>query len=264
MPQLMTDTNAQPFEYIGTDHAVLLLHGFTGSPGHMHPLGESLHQAGLTVRAIALPGHGTHYEDMKKNCTLEKCVEAVKTNVVELKEKYKSVSVAGLSMGGVLSLIAAEQMEITSVMTFSAPMKTKNKLMPLARFAAPIMPVTHWRNDASRAQVLDERYDYGYDRFPTRCAYELGRMIHLARRNLFAVRCPILAVQSHGDKTISADSLPIILNHVSSPQKASLWLQEAPHVITLSSELSTLESSAIKFLNSSNNLILPVDKSLPL
>ena len=264
MSHVMTDPNAQPFEFSGGEHAVLLLHGFTGSPGHMCPLGERLHQAGFTVRAIALPGHGTKFEDMKLNCTLEKCVAAVKTNVLDLQAKYKKVSVAGLSMGGDLALIAAEQLEIASVIPMSAPMKTQNKFMSLARVLAPFIPVINWRNDATRENQLDQRYDYGYACFPTRSAYELNRIIHLAKRNLFAIRCPILAVQSHGDHTISKDSLDIILGGVSSPQKASLWLKSAPHVVTLSQELGSLEANIINFLNSPVNANLPVDKSIAL
>ena len=264
MPHLMTDPNAQPFELIGGEHAVLLLHGFTGSPGHMRPLGERLHKAGFTVRAIRLPGHGTRYQDMKTECTLEKCVEAVKENVLELKEKYPLVSVAGLSMGGDLSLIAAEQMDIASVIPMSAPMKTQNKLMPFARILAPFIPVTNWRQSATRTQTLDQAYDYGYTGFPTRSAYELNRIIHLARRDLFSIRCPLLAVQSHGDHTISKDSLDIIISGAASNDKAALWLNEAPHVVTLSDELPSIEAAMIKFLNSAANSIQPVDKSVAL
>lgn len=264
MPHSMTDPNAQPFEFTGGEHAVLLVHGFTGSPGHMRPLGERLHKAGFTVRAIRLPGHGTAYQDMKTECTLEKCVEAVRKNVLELKSKYPFVSVAGLSMGGCLALITAEQMDITAVIPMSAPMKTQNKLMPFARILAPLVPVIMWRQSASRKQTLDQDYDYGYPCFPTRSAYELNRIIHLARRNLFAIQCPLLAVQSHGDHTISKDSLDAIINGASSAAKATLWLKEAPHVVTLSQELPAIEANMIKFLNSAANSIIPVDKSITL
>ena len=54
----------QPFFLEGGSHAVLLIHGFTGSAGHMRPLGEALHAQGFTVQGINLPGHATSMEDM--------------------------------------------------------------------------------------------------------------------------------------------------------------------------------------------------------
>ena len=44
--------------------AVLLLHGFTGSPWEVRPLGESLAARGFHVLAPQLPGHGTTPEAM--------------------------------------------------------------------------------------------------------------------------------------------------------------------------------------------------------
>ena len=58
----------------------------------------------------------------------------------------------------------------------------------------------------------------------------------MARGNLHAITCPILVVQSHGDKTISPDSADVILAGVSSRRKGVLWLDDVPHVCTISTE----------------------------
>ena len=57
MPDLSSPL-AQPFFFPEGEHAVLLMHGFTGSPAHMRKLGEALHARGFAVRGILLPGHG--------------------------------------------------------------------------------------------------------------------------------------------------------------------------------------------------------------
>jgi pimeloyl-ACP methyl ester carboxylesterase len=50
---------AAPFEFPGKRPACLLIHGFTGTPWDVRPLGEALARAGHAVRALRLPGHGT-------------------------------------------------------------------------------------------------------------------------------------------------------------------------------------------------------------
>ena len=110
---------ARPFFFEGGEHAVLLTHGFTGTPATVRYLGERLRDAGFTVQGICLPGHGTRLEDMRP-VRWQDYLNAELTAVRELKEKYPYVSVCGLSMGGDLTLIAAEQMEVTSCIPISA------------------------------------------------------------------------------------------------------------------------------------------------
>lgn len=67
MPVDFSHPNAQPFLLEAGDCALLLIHGFTGSPGHMRPVGEAVHAAGFTVRGIALPGHCQSIEAMEQS-----------------------------------------------------------------------------------------------------------------------------------------------------------------------------------------------------
>lgn len=237
----------QPFLLQGGEKAVLLLHGFTGSIAHLRPLADRLHQQGYTVRGINLPGHASRMEDMKK-VTWQDWLHAAKTEMVMLKDRYSSVSVAGLSMGGVLSLLLAEQMDVAAAIAISAPMAVQNPLMPLAKIAAPLMPMTWWRSRPADGPQLDERYDLGYPGFPTRSAADLNRLIGMARRNLHAVTCPVLVVQSHGDETITRDSGDVILQGISSRKKGILWLEDAPHVCTLTRDVDRIAAGMDELL----------------
>lgn len=238
----------QPFFLHGGSHGVLLIHGFTGSAGHMRLIGEGLHAQGFTVLGINLPGHAVSVEAMGQT-GWQDWLEASKQAVVSLKKECEQVSVAGLSMGGVLTLILAEQMELTAAIPISAPMAVQNRLMPFARFAAPFIKKVQWKGDPSRAKQLDARYDYGYDGFPTRCAADLAKLIKIARKNLHAVTCPLLAVQSHADETISADSAEVIVSGVSSKVKGVLWLEDVPHVCTLSREHEHITAAMVELLH---------------
>lgn len=239
MPRRMerdfTDEACQPFlmegcAQNGKPHGVLLLHGFTGTIAHMRPLAERLNAMGFTVLGENLPGHGTRLENMAA-VTWRDWLEFAKAEVMRLRAQCDSVCVAGLSMGGCLALLLAEQMQVDAVATISAPMGTKAPLW-LASLAAPFVRTVHWRAHTS----LDARYDYGYAGFPTHSGAQLSRLIRMSRRDLHAVTCPLLVVQSHGDRTIAADSAEVILRGASSEHKGVLWLENVPHVCTITAE----------------------------
>ena len=249
----ITPENAKPFFLAGGRHAVLLLHGFTGSPSHMRLIGEGLNKAGFTVRGIALKGHNATIEDMM-HATWHDWLEDARKACAELLSEYERVSVAGLSMGGVLSLILAEEYAnnadhaLTACIPIEAPMNTTNRFRHLSLLAAPFMPVMNKRADGSR-DTLDKAYDYGYNQIPTAKTHDLNVLMARAKRDLPLVTCPVLAIQSHGDKTVSADSLDTILRGISSEKKASLWLDSAPHVATISPEKDKIIRAMTEFLN---------------
>ena len=124
----------QPYEVRQGEHGVLLMHGFAGSAAHMRPLAEGLVQQGFGVRTINLPGHATTLEDMRRG-SWQDWLNAAKEAFREMKEQYRFVSVTGLSMGGCLTLMIAEQSDPTAIAPISAPMGVLNRWFPLARFA---------------------------------------------------------------------------------------------------------------------------------
>lgn len=230
-----SDPVCQSFRLQGDGHGVLLLHGFTGSAAHMRLLGEGLHRHGFTVEAINLPGHVLSMEEMS-GTGWQDWLDAAREAFVRLRQECEYASVAGLSMGGCLALLIAETMQPTAVAPISAPMGVLNPLLPFAGLAAPFVPRIMWRSRSDMSGVLDERYDYGYLGFPTRCGSDLNRLIKMARRDLHAVQCPVIAVQSRQDETISRDSADVIVSGVSSEKAGVLWLEGVPHVCTISRE----------------------------
>lgn len=225
----------------GKKHGVLLMHGFTGSIAHMRPIAEALHAQGFTVMGINLPGHATDMDDMAKQTWVD-WLDAAKEAFLQLKAKCDYVSVTGLSMGGCLSLILGEQMQPTAIAPISAPMGTQLPLW-LATLTRPVFPTIWWKTREGDASPVDDRYDYGYPGFRNGCARHLSKLIKLARQDLHAVACPILVVQSHADTTITPDSAEVILHGVSSERKGMLWLEDVPHVCTISREAENIAAA---------------------
>ena len=231
----------QPFLMEGDRHGVLLLHGFTGTIAHLRPVADALNRQGFTVMGVNLPGHAATMDDMAKY-TWQDWLEAAKDAFLMLQKRCDHVSVAGLSMGGCLSLLLAEQMQPTAIAPISAPMGTRLPLW-LATLTRPILPTIWWKTrDGQPVPVMNE-YDYGYPGFRSSCGRHLSKLIKLSRRNLHAVTCPVLVVQSHGDETITADSAEVILRGVSSGRKGVLWLKDAPHVCTITDEAERIAAA---------------------
>ncbi|MBQ9262782.1 MAG: alpha/beta fold hydrolase [Clostridia bacterium] len=238
---------AQSFDFPGGRHGVLLIHGVTGTPAHMRLIGEGLREKGFAVRGIRLPGHGTVPEDMLKT-TWQDWLLCARTAAREMRKQYEYFTVAGLSMGGVLSLLLAEEIDLTACVPIAAPMKTVNKLRPLAPVVAPFHPMMGKRVDPVRATLYAD-YDVGYEVTPTISTHHLSVLMRLARQHLPLITYPVLVIQSHGDRVVTASSPQIILNGVSSEKKAQLWLDHAPHVCTISPEYPRIVEAMVEFLH---------------
>lgn len=252
MPEYLSAL-AEPFEYSQGDHGILLIHGFTGSPAHMRRLGEEMYRRGFGVRGILLPGHGTKPEDMR-SVSWQDWLLAVRQAAGEMAAQYRYFSVAGLSMGGVLALMLAQERDLTACVSISAPMETKNRFRHLALAGSVFCPMVHKRPKSGLALRVDPEYDVGYRAFPTKSTHDLSVLMGKARRHLSLIRCPLLAVQSHGDETISADSLDIIIHGISSKTKAQLWLDKAPHVCTIAPEYPQIADAMERFLRDAEKL----------
>ena len=237
---------AQPFDFPEGDHGILLIHGFTGSPAHMRLLGEGLKEKGFAARGMLLPGHGETPRALG-NAKWQDWLLACRREARDMREKYRRFTVAGLSMGGCLALMIAAQMEADACITIAAPMKTVKRFRALAPAAALVHPMIYKRADGAR-QTLDQAYDIGYGSYPTKSVGQLSAVIRRAKQGLHLIQCPILAIQSHGDKTVTADSPDLILKGVSSRVKAQLWLDSAPHVCTISPEYQKIVNGMADFL----------------
>src|SRR5712671_469714 len=89
-------------------HGVLLLHGFGDTPQTLSVLARRLHKAGYGVFVPLLPGHGrTMYAFTRSRA--DEWIDAARHSLLEMRGRYDGVSVVGLSMGGAIAVILAEE-----------------------------------------------------------------------------------------------------------------------------------------------------------
>ena len=237
----------KPFLHRGGEKGVLLIHGFTGSVSHMRPLGDALAALGYTVMGINLPGHATTEADMARS-NERMWLEAAREAAITLRRHAASITAVGLSMGGLIALKLAAEGLVDACVTLSAPLPTSSRTAWLAGIAAPFWPRIHKAPTDERHTMIDAAFDYGYSGFPTKKTADLQRLIRAVKRCLPHVTCPLLVVQSTGDRTVRADSADTIIRLAGSAQKRKHMLEGVHHVCTLSPALPEIVHEMDAFL----------------
>lgn len=230
-------------DFPGNRTGILLLHGFTGSPGEIEPLARALAARGWTVKAPLLPGHGTRVEELAKTSWRD-WVAAAEKELVELRQRCDRVYLAGLSMGGLISLYLAHYQPVTGVISLAAPIYLRNKKAYLA-------PYLRWL----RSYALKEKQPQGlemahfnYDRIPLSALVSLLEFIRLARRHLSQVEVPALVVQGDADETVTPDSAEYIYRHLGSRQKRLLSIPGGRHLLPLGPQRQRVAEAVVQFI----------------
>jgi carboxylesterase len=226
-----------PFELGHGDDACLLLHGFTGSPWDVRPLGEALAARGLYVKAPRLPGHGTTPEAMLE-ANHRQWQEAAWEALHSLRG-FRRVFVAGLSMGALLGLrLAAGAPERVKALVLMAPAaRFKGPTMALlkslrgTRLLERVKPwVRKTATDLSDPLALAEAPIL--PAFPSVRLKDLWEVQEAALAEAPLVRCPTLVVVAEHDHVVDPEGgkwLASQLTHA--PEVRLLSLQEGYHII---------------------------------
>ncbi len=250
MSSLLENPLCRPFFIEGSqEHGILLIHGFTATPGTMNPLGHALaERTGYTVSAPLLPGHGRTPEEMAKT-RWHDWLRAVQHEFDKLSRRCRDVSVVGLSMGGTLTLLLAESRPVRRAVPIAAALSVYNEKIIFSHALWPFIPFFTERNKAPQIipDFLDE-YNDTYKKTPVHCLSDLSHLMLLARRGLPRIHCPILNVRAGLDRTVHPRSSDWILAEVSSRKKIQLELPRSPHVCTLGPERGLLFDETARFL----------------
>lgn len=243
--------NAGPFFLEGKGNKkkelVFLIHGFTGSPAHLLELGRYLNSKGYSVKAPLLKGHGKTAEDMEPTGWKD-WLESAVSSYEEEKGKYNKVYVAGISMGGLLTLILASKYpEINKVITMNTPIKFKNWVVHLT----PIVKYFKRFNEIVPPDVKDGEngdLDIGLEKTPVKCVPHLIKISKLAKKSLKKIENNIFIIQSKIDMQVNPESANVIFNNVSSVNKNLLWLEKSKHLCTLGVEREFIFEEIFKYI----------------
>jgi len=220
-----------PLFYEGGTTGIVLLHGFTGVPGDLKYLAEVLNRGGFTVSVPRLPGHGTNTADFRTTGWREWLRRSI-DEFLDLSYRCEKVYVAGLSMGGVLTLILASMFAVDRIALAAPAITTRNRTIrwtPILRFLV--------RHGAQRPEEKFE--DPGYRALaPHYWKYDwiaqvasLRHLQKIALKRLRLVKSQTLTIVSQNDAAVPVEAADIIEHSITSERHERLTLTRSGHIV---------------------------------
>lgn len=244
---------AAPFQLEGErPDTVMLTHGWTGSPAHFRELGGILNEAGYGVVAPLLAGHGTAPADMVETGWRDWVRSALEA-AMEVQADGKRLHLAGLSMGGLISLLLAATLDVASVTTINTPVVVRNR-----RFHLSVLYRGSKRIDENEPPVPAppemRQYQQQYHSTPVATIAELRDLIRGARMSLGRITCPALVIQSKADETVHPKSAEIIYDNLGSASKGLMWMEDARHAAVLDADRHLITEALLEHLEATAKL----------
>jgi carboxylesterase len=220
---------AEPFSFEGGPAGVLLLHGFTGNPSSMRPLGEWLAARGHAVECPRYPGHGTQWRDLARYRWQDWVREAEGT-LDRLASKTRGIVLCGLSMGAVMALhLASTRPEVVKALVLVNPF-ARDRRITLLPWLWPLVPTQKGvGNDIAKAA----QNELPYERIPSRGIAELAKFLRVVAKETPSIRQPVVIFNSPQDHVVPRGTARWLLGRLRTTEKELVELPNSYHVATL-------------------------------
>lgn len=234
---------------VGSQGAVLLLHGYMGTVQTVRDWALAFAEAGFAVEAPLLPGHGTSPEDMLHThwSDYQQCAEEF---YKQLEERHQRVFVGGICTGcSIAALLAARHAD------------TAAGLIAINGF---FKRPKHWNPDFLTDMLKSNRQFFpwfngktvedpqappliGYDQSPIAPLLSMGSSASELSQRLGDIRCPVLVFTSRLDTVLAPDEEePSWMKEVAGPVE-HIWLERSRHVATLDYDKGIIEKRSVEF-----------------
>lgn len=248
-----------PFYLPGNEIGILLIHGFTGTPIEMKRLGVFLNDKGYTVLGIRLFAHGTKVSDMNR-AKWQDWASSVEDGYFMLQSSCKKIIVAGLSMGGALSLYAGTYLDVAGIIAMAAPYEMpasnfEKVIMPFMKIISYIIPYKKyktiqgagWYKPANAAEGV---HYAGYT--PLGGSYELDKLLKILRKEIIKITAPTQLIFSKADQTVPYKDMEAYYQKLNTKVKRKTTLKKSGHVLPLDGERDLVFAEIEDFLLSLN------------
>ncbi|HLI15426.1 MAG TPA: alpha/beta fold hydrolase [Acidimicrobiales bacterium] len=237
---------AEPFAASNGPCGVLVLHGLTGTPASVRSLAECFADAGFSVEAPLLPGHGTSPEDLEET-TFDDWLAAADAAYAGLAARCDLVAVAGLSMGGTLALaLALAHADLAGLVLVN----------PFAKAPVPELVATLEAGLAGGARRIPSiggdvarpgPVPVGYDATPVSALLSLFRATAALERRYGEISCPVLLLSSRVDHVVPTESGDYLVERLGGPVERVV-LERSYHLATVDHDAAEVEARSVGFV----------------
>ena len=248
----MASHPTDPFELGKGPDAVLLLHGFSGSPFELRPLAYALAGRGFRCRVPLLPGHGPG-ADLGASSDVDWLGGAEDELEALRRETTGRVFLVGFSMGGALAirLAAAHPTELSGLVLLAPALALKGQSAIFRsvfrhRLASALWP----RVDKGPADLLDRSISVPVlPPISTRAAASLDRAIAHAAEALPRVTTPTLVLWGARDRVVPRRAAEEAAARVGSGPAPLVVLPNSAHQLALDSDRELVGKLVLGFFD---------------
>lgn len=246
---------------------VLLIHGLCGSPAEIRFIANGLVRDGYKVVTPTLAGHGATEADLIAS-SWQDWYASVEAGLEELAATCDAVIVGGLSTGALLSLMLAARHpdKIQGVALYSPTLWLSGRQVPwymplfrvinsnwiANRFRFPV-PTHVGIKDQRIRNFIRNAMASGSSKaarvsMPGGAALERRRLADAVRRELDAVRQPVLILHARDDDYAGLDNAAYLQRKISSPVDLVV-LNDCFHMVTIDRERHTVLARTAAFVS---------------
>jgi carboxylesterase len=244
------------------DSITILLPGLNGGGLELGQLPSFLNSNGFNTVLPEIKGYlfGSPADDY------ENWISQIHNCIDELKKEYKTINLAGISMGSTLALaVATQRVDIASIALLSPVLRYDGWSVPWYRFLLDIaynLGIRDWeyserepfgiKNPDLRRRVRDkfkshELSEVGAPLITARHLHEAKGLMSYTTKNLDTITSRLLLIQSVEDDTCSIWSAEKILANVKSDLRRTIWLGNSYHIITIDNEREIVLNEVLRF-----------------
>jgi len=230
----------------GNPIGILMIHGFTGSPVELYPMGEYLAQQGFTVLGVRLAGHGTTPEELAQTGWPD-WVASAREGLERLRAGCERVYVVGYSLGGLITLHLASRYFMDGAALLATPLYNKDWRQTLVPLARPFIRFVPTDGPESPDSEVRARF-WSYNRWPVSAIHQVLKFMKQTRRELHQVSVPLLILHGDLDQTVPPDCPQEIYDRTASTDKAVMRFANSTHSLPQDHDREQVWQSVSQFI----------------
>ena len=229
---------------------VVCIHGIMGSPRQYLPYIDAVYDAGYSVAALLLPGHGEGAVSFARS-HLSAWEKHVNEALSEYAKRFDRIVILGHSMGGLLGLNESlkPNSPIVGAFLIAPPMKINLRLRSVI-MRIKLVSAKNMRTMFESYMDLSSVEMGSIAQFAlwARPFISLKLLIEKAKRRLNDVTIPVVFIHSQSDETVSPKSAALLEKGLKNAPHERVTLSESTHVYFPSDEVEWIKMKLLAFL----------------